>query len=83
MLAVWDTGARYHMFHALAMAIAASAGSRWSPMLFLTGIVLFSGSLYALAFGAAGWLGVVTPFGGAFLIAGWICLALSSFRKAS
>jgi uncharacterized membrane protein YgdD (TMEM256/DUF423 family) len=82
MLAVWDTGARYHMFHALAMAIAALAGSRWSPGLFLAGIVLFSGSLYALALTGIPWLGVVTPLGGVALIAGWICLGVSAFWKA-
>jgi len=81
MLSAWETGARYHMYHALAMALAALAGSRWSPMLFLGGIVLFCGSLYGLALGGPGWLGPVTPLGGALLIAGWICLALSSFRK--
>lgn len=79
----WQTGARYHMDHALAMGLAALAGSRLSPAFFLAGIVLFSGSLYALALGAPGWLGIVTPFGGCFFIAGWICLAISSWRKAS
>ncbi len=83
MLSAWDTGARYHMYGALAMGLAALAGSRWSPALFLTGIVLFSGSLYALALGAPWWLGPVTPLGGCFLIAGFVCLAISSFRKAS
>jgi uncharacterized membrane protein YgdD (TMEM256/DUF423 family) len=83
MLAVWDTAARYHMVHALAMAIAAQAGSRWSPMLFLAGIVLFSGSLYALALTGVHWLGAITPLGGALLIAGWVCLAISSFLKPS
>jgi uncharacterized membrane protein YgdD (TMEM256/DUF423 family) len=81
MLAVWETGARYHMYHALAMGLAALAGSRWSPLLFLAGIVLFSGSLYGLALSGPGWLGPVTPLGGALLIAGWVCLAISSFLK--
>jgi uncharacterized membrane protein YgdD (TMEM256/DUF423 family) len=83
MLAVWETGARYHMYGALAMGLAALAGSRLSPAFFLTGILLFSGSLYALALGGPYWLGPVTPFGGCFLIAGFICLAISSFRKAA
>ena len=83
MLAVWETGARYHMYHALAMALAAIAGSRWPPAFFLAGIVLFSGSLYALALTGIGWLGAITPLGGALLIAGWTCLAISAFRKQS
>jgi uncharacterized membrane protein YgdD (TMEM256/DUF423 family) len=83
MLAVFETAARYHMVHALAMAIAALAGSRTSPALFLGGIVLFSGSLYLLALSSVTWLGAITPIGGALLIAGWLCLAFSSFRKAS
>jgi len=83
MLSAWDTGARYHMVGALAMGLAALAGSRWSPALFLAGMLLFSGSLYALALGAPAWLGPVTPFGGCFLIAGFICLAISSFSKPS
>ena len=82
LLAVFETGARYHMVHALAMGLAALAGARWSPGLFLAGIILFSGSLYLLALTGIGWLGAVTPLGGAFLLAGWICLAISSFRKA-
>jgi uncharacterized membrane protein YgdD (TMEM256/DUF423 family) len=83
MLDAWETGARYHMYGALAMGLAALAGSRLSCAFFLAGILLFSGSLYALARGAPWWLGPVTPFGGCFLIAGFVCLAISSFRKAS
>ena len=81
LLAVWETGARYQMYHALAMALAAIAGTRWPPMLFLGGIVLFCGSLYALALTGIGWLGAVTPIGGVLFIAGWIWLAISAFRK--
>ena len=82
MLSAWETGARYHMYGALAMGLAALAGSRWAPALFLAGIVLFCGSLYALALGGPAWLGPVTPFGGGLLIAGFVCLAISSWRKA-
>jgi uncharacterized membrane protein YgdD (TMEM256/DUF423 family) len=81
MLAVFETGARYHMYHALAMGLAAMAGSRWSPALFLAGIALFCGSLYLLALTGISSLGAITPLGGAFFLAGWICLAVSSFRK--
>jgi uncharacterized membrane protein YgdD (TMEM256/DUF423 family) len=83
MLSAWETGTRYHMYGALAMGLAALAGSRLSPIFFLAGIVLFSGSLYALALGAPWWFGPITPIGGCLLIAGFICLAISSFRKAS
>jgi len=83
LLATWETAARYQMVHALAMGLAAQAGSRWPPKLFLGGIVLFSGSLYALALNGPHWLGPVTPLGGALLIAGWVCLALSALRKTS
>jgi uncharacterized membrane protein YgdD (TMEM256/DUF423 family) len=81
LLAVWETGARYHMYHALAMALAAMAGVRWAPALFLGGVALFCGSLYALALTGATWLGAVTPLGGALFIAGWICLAVCAFRR--
>ena len=81
LLTTWETAARYQMYHALAMGLAAQTGSSWSPKFFLGGIVLFSGSLYGLALGGPGWLGLVTPLGGALLIAGWICLAISSFRR--
>jgi uncharacterized membrane protein YgdD (TMEM256/DUF423 family) len=83
LLATWETGARYHMYGALAMGMAALAGSRWSPAVFLAGIVLFCGSLYGLALGGPGWMGPVTPLGGALLIAGFVCLALSSFSKTT
>jgi len=82
MLEVFETGARYHMYHALAMAIAALAGARWAPGLFLGGIILFSGSLYLLALSGIGVLGAITPVGGVLFLAGWILLALCAFRKA-
>jgi uncharacterized membrane protein YgdD (TMEM256/DUF423 family) len=82
MLEVFETGARYHMYHALAMAAAALAGARWAAILFLAGIVLFCGSLYVLALSGIGMLGAITPLGGVFFLAGWICLAVSAFRRA-
>ena len=85
MLAVFETGARYHMYHALAMGLAALAPdtrfTRLAGILFLAGIVLFCGSLYLLAFGFP--LGIVTPFGGLAFMAGWVALAVSAFRKKS
>ncbi|MGR4863753.1 DUF423 domain-containing protein [Caulobacter sp. LARHSG274] len=80
------TGAFYQMIHALAVfawlaarqSARKEAGARpglWTPGLFLGGTALFSGSLYALAFGAPPVLGLVTPFGGLCFLAGWLLLA--------
>lgn len=79
MLAVWHTGIEYHLFHALgllAVGLAAaqlpqSALLRWSGWLMVAGILLFCGSLYALALSGERWLGAVTPAGGVAFIAAW------------
>ena len=85
-LAVFETGARYQMYHALGlMAVAWAANLRPSGSvrlagwLFVLGIVLFSGSLYLLALGGLGAFGIVTPFGGVAMMAGWGCLAYWAF----
>lgn len=87
LLAVFETAARYQMYHALALLGAAGAAARWpGPLpvwagwLFAAGTVVFSGSLYALALTGARWLGAVTPLGGLALLAGWVCLALAPTR---
>ena len=83
-LDVFQTGVRYHLVHALALLavglLARQGGlvSPWPARLFLVGLVLFSGSLYALALGAPRGLGLVTPLGGLLLIAGWVSLALAA-----
>jgi len=82
-LAAFETGARYHMFHALAIVLAGVIGARSSGWIFQLGIVLFSGSLYAFAIADVHAMVFVTPFGGAALIAGWICLAICAFRARS
>ena len=81
-LAVFETGVRYHLIHALALLVVAWAATRWpsraisaAGWLFMAGVVLFSGSLYALCLSGAGALGAVTPVGGIALIAGWLLLA--------
>ena len=79
-LAVFETGARYHMYHALAMVLAGAIGARSSAWIFQLGIVLFSGSLYLLAAADVHAMVFVTPFGGAAFIAGWICLAICAFK---
>jgi uncharacterized membrane protein YgdD (TMEM256/DUF423 family) len=87
-LAVFETGARYQMYHALALFAVAWALSRWPSQLaiwagwlFVAGSVLFSGSLYLLALTGTRWWGAVTPLGGAAFLAGWICLAASVVRR--
>jgi uncharacterized membrane protein YgdD (TMEM256/DUF423 family) len=78
----WQTGVQYQMWHGLALA-ALGAGRipvRWSPRLIGAGTVIFSLTLYAMALGGPRWLGAVTPVGGALMIAGWVCLALSALR---
>jgi uncharacterized membrane protein YgdD (TMEM256/DUF423 family) len=84
---VFETGARYHMYHALAIGLAAFAmrgpaegAARAAAILFLIGILLFSGSLYLLALTGNTVLGFVTPFGGLAFIAGWILLALAALK---
>lgn len=85
-LRVFDTAVRYHFYHALgllAIGLAARADSslvRWAAALIIAGIVLFSGSLYALSFGAPRGIGVVTPVGGVLLIAAWILFAAGALR---
>ena len=86
-LEVFETGARYQMYHALAIVLAgviASAtsvrGAQAAAAIFQVGIVLFSGSLYALALTGTRGLGAITPIGGLAFLAGWIWLAVISLR---
>jgi uncharacterized membrane protein YgdD (TMEM256/DUF423 family) len=84
MLAVFETGVRYQMYHALALlVVSAAVGHLGSARLlvsagwlFVAGIVLFSGSLYVLALTGITTLGAITPLGGLAFLAGWACLAL-------
>ena len=87
LMAVFETAARYQMYHALALlAVAAIAGrlpgrgAELAGWLFVAGTVIFSGSLYLLALGGPRWLGAVTPFGGLCFLAGWTALAWSALR---
>jgi uncharacterized membrane protein YgdD (TMEM256/DUF423 family) len=94
-LAAYQTAVQYHSLHSLALCIVAlwlmrlqggDTGRRhatvaaWS---FCVGIVLFSGSLYALVLGGPRWLGPVTPAGGVAFIVGWSALAIGAFRHAA
>lgn len=87
LLAVFETGARYQMYHALALVLVGVLALRvspdaqglsslkWAGGLFLAGTLLFSGSLYVLALSGQRWLGAVTPLGGLCFLAGWLALA--------
>ncbi len=85
-LTTFETGVRYHFYHALALVAVGILGTvhpeavllRLSGWLFVVGILFFSGSLYWLALGGPRWLGPITPLGGLALIAGWVLLAVAS-----
>ena len=88
MLAVFETGVRYHMYHALALLLTAALMARpgmgggklmvAAGWLFVAGIALFSGSLYLLAVTGVTILGAITPIGGVAFLAGWACLAIAA-----
>ena len=80
-LEVFETGARYHMYHALAMILAGVLAARTPGWIFQGGIVLFSGSLYALALTDVKALGAITPFGGVAFLVGWVWLAVAVLRS--
>jgi uncharacterized membrane protein YgdD (TMEM256/DUF423 family) len=86
-LQTFETGARYHMYHALALGLAALAMrgaapplANWSAWFFLVGILLFSGSLYLLALTGIRTFGIVTPFGGLSFLIGWALLAWAATK---
>jgi uncharacterized membrane protein YgdD (TMEM256/DUF423 family) len=91
-LHAWETAARYHVIHAVAVFGAAlwelqapatvRRWARWSTLCWLTGTLLFSGSLYLLAVGGPRWLGPITPLGGLALLAGWGCVVLAAFTRS-
>jgi uncharacterized membrane protein YgdD (TMEM256/DUF423 family) len=87
LLATFETGVRYQMYHALALLAVAWAVTRWTNSLttlagwlFVAGTLIFSGSLYTLSLTGARWLGAITPLGGVAFIGGWLCLALVAWR---
>jgi uncharacterized membrane protein YgdD (TMEM256/DUF423 family) len=86
-LEVFETGARYHMYHALAIGLAAlgmrgaaAQPAHYAAIFFLAGIVLFSGSLYVLALSGVRAVAVAAPFGGVAFLIGWIILAYAGTR---
>jgi uncharacterized membrane protein YgdD (TMEM256/DUF423 family) len=89
LLANFETGVRYHFYHALALVAVVVAIQRWPssnlPVIagwaFVIGVAIFSGSLYIMAFTGLRWLGAITPIGGVALIVGWLCLLLVAWRN--
>jgi len=83
MLAVFEIGVRYQMYHVFALLITAAAIGHFGPLRLLTiagwsfiaGTLIFSGSLYALALTGTGMFGAITPIGGLGFLIGWACLA--------
>jgi uncharacterized membrane protein YgdD (TMEM256/DUF423 family) len=89
MLVVFETAVRYQMYHTFALLIVAAAIGRMGDAsllvmagwFFFAGILMFSGSLYALAITGAGLLGAVTPVGGVLFLIGWACLAVFAIGR--
>jgi uncharacterized membrane protein YgdD (TMEM256/DUF423 family) len=80
----WQTGVQYQMWHALAlvaMSAAPIARMRLPAVMLAIGVLIFSGTLYAMALTGARWLGAITPIGGALMILGWLMLALQACRR--
>ena len=87
LLATFETGVRYQMYHAFALLAVGLAYPKWpgatlaaAGWLFLAGTVIFSGSLYVLSLTGSRWLGAIAPFGGLTLLAGWLCLAWAAWK---
>ena len=88
MFAIFEVGVRYHMYHALALFAVAwlmvQYPEQWmsvSAWLFVAGICIFSGSLYALSMTGMRWLGAITPLGGICFLAGWAWMAWSAWKS--
>jgi uncharacterized membrane protein YgdD (TMEM256/DUF423 family) len=88
MLAVWHTGVEYHLAHALGLLAVGLVATqlpdstllKWSGWLMLAGILLFSGSLYALALSGERWPGAVTPLGGLAFLVSWALFVVAAVR---
>ncbi len=88
MMAVYETAIHYHVYHALgllaigllALHLPGSGALRWAGILMAVGLLLFSGSLYALSLSGLRWLGAITPAGGAAFLAAWLLLAVAVVR---
>ena len=90
MLAVYKTAVEYQFYHSLGLLLIGLIGYHvqskwinWSGVLLFMGIILFSGSLYALSITGIKILGAITPFGGLAFVAGWICLGIGILKDTS
>ncbi len=89
MLDIFETGVKYHFYHALGLLVISlvaqsmpnSALLQWSGWLMVAGITIFSGSLYVLSVYGIKWLGAITPIGGLCFISAWILLALAAWQN--
>lgn len=88
MLAIYKTGVEYQFYHSLGLLLIGLIGFQvkskyisWSGILITIGIILFSGSLYALSITGIKVLGAITPIGGLAFVSGWICLAIAMLKK--
>lgn len=86
LLAAYQTGVEYHIYHALGLMLIGLLGYqfpglslKYASWLLLSGVILFSGSLYTMAITGARWLGMITPIGGAAFIIGWVWIAWALF----
>jgi uncharacterized membrane protein YgdD (TMEM256/DUF423 family) len=89
LMEIFETGVRFHFYHALGLLAVGWAASRWASAWvqvagwsFAIGIVIFSGSLYLLAMTGQRWLGAITPVGGVAFLVGWAALAAGAIRGA-
>jgi uncharacterized membrane protein YgdD (TMEM256/DUF423 family) len=85
-LEIWQTAAHYQQLHAVVLLVLAVAprlgiAGRWAAILFVFGIVVFSGTLYAMVLGGPRVLGAITPLGGLCLMAGWAALLLHGLGR--
>ncbi|WP_439134649.1 DUF423 domain-containing protein [Pseudomaricurvus sp.] len=88
LLSAFQTGVQYQFYHTLALLLVALLLLRfpeaslfhWTGYAFIAGIVLFSGSLYAMAFGGPRWLGPITPLGGLCFMTGWVMMVVTAWR---
>ena len=90
MFSIFEVGVRYHVYHTLGLFIIAWATTHFTSAnlapagwLFVAGIVIFSGSLYALSLTEMRWLGAITPIGGLCFLAGWLWAAWSVWKSSS
>ena len=85
-MAIYQTGVQYHLAHAIAILLVAQMADRLNARtvgwLWVAGVVIFSGSLYALAITGVRVLGAITPLGGVCFLAGWAFLAVRAMRDS-